>query len=99
LKASSVSTPTVIELEVTPWSVLPDALPPWQTPLSVPKPEAALAAALEEVAAGEAGVVAADCEPPPARLQPAARTAAAPATAAVLMVSLKSRTGVLLADR
>jgi hypothetical protein len=87
----------LIELEVTPWSVLPDALPPWQTPLSVPKPDAALAAALEEAAADEAGVVAAGCGPPPARLQPATRTAAAPAAAAVLTVSLKSRTGVLLA--
>src|SRR5215469_633952 len=42
VKPTSVRTPAVIWLEVTPWSVAPVALPPWQTLLRLPKltPEA-----------------------------------------------------------
>jgi hypothetical protein len=57
-----------MELDVTPWSVAPEALPPWQTLASVPKSPAA-------DDAGEDAEPGADDAPPPARLQPAAITA------------------------
>ena len=37
VKPTSVSTPAMIWLEVTPWSVAPVALPPWQASVTVPK--------------------------------------------------------------
>src|SRR5450756_453455 len=94
VKPSSVRTPTMIWLAVTPLSGLPVALPPWQTFVREPKLAPAVVAcddgddAAPDVAAGpDAGVLL-----DPARLQPAA-TRAVSATAAALMAIL---TGFLL---
>jgi len=48
----SLSTPTVIWLEVTPWSVAPAALPPWQTLFRLPKSPAAAVGVVDLAGAG-----------------------------------------------
>jgi hypothetical protein len=86
--------------EVTPWSVSPVALPPWQAPVTVPK-AGPLDAAVEAdpVADEEADDAGVELEARelvvPARLQPAASTAATATAARALMAVL---TGFLLGD-
>jgi hypothetical protein len=92
VKPTSGSTPTEIELEVTPWSVAPDALPPWQTLASVPK-----SPAVEEPEEPDALDEDDEAGAPelelvlvvPARLQPAARSPATAMAARVLVVCRK----------
>src|SRR6266700_8261203 len=72
---TSVSTPTVIWLEVTPWSVAPVALPGWQTSFRSPK----LPGVVWTAAEGESVAVGLPLES--ARPQPAASRAAAARTA------------------
>jgi hypothetical protein len=84
---------------VTPWSVLPVALPPWHTLVRPPKSPAADSACdvdTDAWAEAEAEVwVLLD----PARLQPTATTATAATAAKVLIdVLLTGLTGLLLAD-
>jgi hypothetical protein len=86
VKPTSVRTPTVTWLGVTPWSVLPDALPPWQMLVRLPKVPAAAAGDAADAGAGDD---AAGLDPcvllDPARLQPAATTATTARAAAVLI--------------
>src|SRR6516225_2690361 len=93
VKPTSVRTPTVTWLGVTPWSVLPDALPPWQTLDRLPKLDAAVAGADddEDAEAELDACVLLD----PARLQPAATIAVTAMAATVLIETL---TGFLLGD-
>jgi hypothetical protein len=50
VKPTSVRTPTLIWLAVTPWSVAPEALPPWHTFLRLPKLPPVVWAACEALA-------------------------------------------------
>jgi len=90
-----VRTPTVTWLGVTPWSVLPDALPPWQTLDRLPKLDAAVAGAAddEDAEADEAEFDAGGLVLVAARLQPAAARAVTAMAANVLIETL---TGLLL---
>jgi len=78
--------------EVTPWSVLPAALPPWQTPVRLPKlaPDADVDAEAEVDAELDACVLL-----DPARLQPAVSS---PATTMAARALLGILTGFLLGD-
>jgi hypothetical protein len=100
VKPTSVSTPARIWLEVTPWSVAPVALPPWQASVTVPKagPEAVDdvdPVPDEEVDDDAGGELDACVLVVPARLQPAASTAVTATAARALMAVL---TGFLLGD-
>jgi hypothetical protein len=84
-----------MEDEVTPWSVAPEALPPWQAFATVPKEPPAPAATVpgvDAVAVAEACAEGADgaLALGPTRLQPAANSAANDRAARVLTVT---RTG------
>jgi len=80
----------VIWLDVTPWSVLPVALPPWQTLVKLPKlPAADAGAAVDaDAVADEAGVVLVLELPEPARLQPAPTSVTAATAVSARMVGL-----------
>src|SRR5215469_7675508 len=93
VKPMSLSTPTVIWLEVTPWSVAPAALPPWQTLFRLPKSPAA---AVGVVDLAGAGVLLELLEP--LREHPAASMAMAATAAMVLICGLtgSSKPRVLL---
>jgi hypothetical protein len=100
VKPTSVSTPAMIWLEVTPWSVAPVALPPWQASVTVPKAGPVDAACeADPVADEEADDAGAELDAcvlvVPARLQPAASTAVTATAARALMAVL---TGFLLDD-
>jgi len=90
-----VRTPSLIWLAVTPWSVLPVALPPWQTPWTLPKFPASAATADDDDDADAEADTDVDVLLDPARLQPAAIRAAAAMAATALIETL---TGFLLAD-
>jgi hypothetical protein len=70
VKLASVNTPTRIWLAVTPWAGAPDALPGWQTPVSVPK--LAPVPCPPAVAPGALAPALPDSGDEPARPQPAA---------------------------
>ena len=89
VKPTSVRTPTLIWVAVTPRSVAPEALPPWHTFLRLPKLPPVVCAACEALAVPWSP----DELPEPPRLQPAASSVMAASAAKVLIWSL---TGFLL---
>jgi hypothetical protein len=80
----------MIWLEVTPWSVLPVALPPWQTFVRLPKLAAAVADCDDDAddADDDDAEVVGGVLLDPARLQPPAITTVTATAAAVLIESL-----------
>jgi hypothetical protein len=91
----------MIWLEVTPWSVLPVALPPWQTLVRLPKVAPAAAGADCEAGADvdeDAGVVPVLELLEPARLQPAAMSVTAATAVIARTVGLTGFVPFLLAQ-
>jgi hypothetical protein len=78
----------VIWLEVTPWSVLPVALPPWQTFERLPKLAAAVADCDDDADDEDEDELVGGVLLDPARLQPPAITTVTAIAAAVLIESL-----------